>query len=136
MDEATIFRVLFWLTIAVVWGNIIGSWILRKGLREQYKAIADLYLQVALNRRADADAWIAKAKDHTLPLKDRQIAYGSASTALGNAVAFEEVARDIEHVLVNGKSFESRRTRIADNAQSRNVSHSEEFVFMSKGGEA
>jgi hypothetical protein len=139
MDDATIMKVLFWLVVVSAWFHIAASWLFRRRLKAQHQMLVTIYSEVAKNRQADAETWRQKATDVSLSPKERRLAFGFAAGAIGNANAYADVAADIEHMLINGKTFESRRMIATEESSPPTEPPPEPrqtVVFMSKGGDA
>lgn len=141
MDDVTILRILFCGFIVSAWLNILTTWLWRRQLKGQYHAMARLYIEVAKNRRADAAAWEVSVRDKSLSARERQIAYGQSFIALGNAMALEDVAKDIRRVFVDGKPLDSRHVIAPDEPTPESTPTQERkprqtVVFTSKGGDA
>lgn len=131
-------NMLAWILLALLLVEFAHSWLFRRRLKEQHQTLATLYSEVAKNRERDAAKWRARMRDPSLPPDERDRAYGHAVAATGNAYAYADVAADIEHVLVNGKSLESRRLLGVDAgpAPEPPERHCHAVVFPSKGGVA
>jgi hypothetical protein len=127
---------LFWLMVVASWINLASSWLFRRRLKAQHKMMVELYRELAKRRRDDAEKWSHKAKEASLTALDRQLAYGHAMGAIGNAIACDDIAADIEHLLVNGKSLSSRTTTMNEERARLEREAKDTIVFTSKGGDA
>ena len=128
---------LTWVLLAICLAELASSWLFRRRMKKQHEMMVRLYSEIATNRRNDAESWSKKSFDFSLTEKERRDAYYHAAGAFGNAHAFEEVAADIEHVLINRQPIGSRRMYQADeDAKSESPKQAHAIVFSSKGGDA
>ena len=128
---------LTWVLLTICLAELASSWLFRRRMKMQHEMMVRLYSEIATNRRNDADTWTKKSFDFSLSEKERRDAYYHAAGAFGNVHAFEEVASDIEHFLINKQPFGSRRMYQADEeTKSESPKKSQAIVFSSKGGDA
>lgn len=129
-------NMLVWILLALLLVELAHSWLFRRRLKRQHQTLATLYSEVAKNRERDAAKWRARMRDPSLPPDERDRAYGHAVAATGNAYAYADVAADIEHVLVNGKSIQSRMVAMNEEIARLERDAENTIICTSKGGVA
>jgi hypothetical protein len=107
---------LFWILMTVCLVELLTSWLFRRRIRDNYRSLALFFKATGEDRLKDAATWLAIAKDPAQPKDARYHAAIVAANAQGCASTYLDVAIDIDHFMVNGKSLESRREIKIDEA--------------------
>jgi hypothetical protein len=99
----------FWILMTVCLIEGLSSWLFRRRIRQNYRSLALFFKATGEDRLKDAATWLAIVKDPEQPKDARYHAAMVVANAQGCASTYLDVAIDIDHFMVNGKSLESRR---------------------------
>lgn len=129
---------LTWLLLGALVVGLLSSWRFRRRMKAQHKMFAELYSSISKRCHSTADEWCKKAWDTSLPASERINAGRFFMSYHAAAFVYDDVAGDIEHVLVNGNSIETRDAESLTKLATPNEGPPSEdtIVFTSKGGDA